>query len=102
MLLSYEQTMRAEEELKKDIRFMNYYGKILSEISKVGNGLLIRFVGVPVLIVKNAKIIEWEGIIHKPKRYSEIWDSGRPSALTRAEGVEAFIAGDVWIAFSDV
>ena len=35
MLLSYEQTMRAEEELKKDIRFMNYMGKFCLKFQKL-------------------------------------------------------------------
>ena len=88
--LSYNQMQKAEAELKNGIRFVNYATKTLSSIEKTKNGVRINFVGLPTLVVKDAQIIEWEGIVHKPQKYFEVWVNRKPSATTVAEGVEVY------------
>ena len=40
------------------------------------------------MVVRNANVIEWEGIVHKPKNYLELPAKRKPPAMTKAEGVE--------------
>ena len=86
--LSYREVERAEAALKKNIRFINYVGQTLSGIVKAGSDVEIRFIGLPTLVVRNANVIEWEGIVHKPKNYLELPAKRKPPAMTKAEGVE--------------
>ena len=86
--LSYREVERAEAALKKGIRFINYVGQTLSGIVKAGIDVEIKFIGLPTLVVRNANVIEWEGIVHKPKNYLEIPAKRKPPAVTKAEGVE--------------
>ena len=86
--LSYREVGRAEAALQKEIRFINYVGQPLSGIVKAGNRVEIRFIGLPTLIVRSASVIEWEGIVHKPKNYLELPAKRKPPAMTKAEGVE--------------
>ena len=88
--LSYNQTQKAEAELKNGIRFLNYTTKTLLSIEKNKNNVRINFVGLPTLVVKDARIIEWEGMVHKPQKYFEGWAKRKPPATTVAEGVEVY------------
>ena len=86
--VSYREVERAEAALQKEIRFINYVGQTLSGIEKAGSGVEIKFIGLPTLVVRNANVIEWEGIVHKPKSYLELPVKRKPPAVTKAEGVE--------------
>lgn len=94
--LSYREVEKAEAALKKGIRFINYVGQTLSGIVKAGIDVEINFIGLPTLVVRNATVIEWEGIVHKPKNYLELPTKRKPPAVTKAEGVEVVKNGALY------
>lgn len=94
--LSYQKVEKAEAVLKKNIRFINYVGQTLSGIVKAESGIKIKFIGLPTLIVRNANVIEWEGIVHNPKNCLELSAKRKPPAVTKAEGVEVVKNGTLY------